>query len=130
MAIAYGGLTFAAASIWSLPADIAPTGRHVGSIGGMQNFASNAAGIVMPPLLGSIYDSTGSFTIPLSVAGCFAVLGALTYLFVVGKVEPLHPRGAAAVHDVDLSSADMTADGARHEDHHHPTDLDRKHARR
>jgi ACS family glucarate transporter-like MFS transporter len=130
LAIAYGGLTFAAASIWSLPADVAPTGGHVASIGGMQNFASNAAGIVMPPLLGSMYDATGSFTVPLSVAGCFAVLGALNYLVVVGKVEPLHVRGVEAPHEVDVSAADSTADGAMYEDHHRPTDIDRKHAPR
>ena len=31
----------------------------------------------------------GSFIIPLSVAGVLALLGALCYLFVVGRIEPL-----------------------------------------
>ena len=37
----------------------------------------------------------GSFVIPLMVAGSLCVVGALSYLFVVGKVEPLPllPRG-------------------------------------
>lgn len=31
----------------------------------------------------------GSFTIPLVVAGCFCLLGAFSYLVIVGKIEPL-----------------------------------------
>ena len=31
----------------------------------------------------------GSFLIPLSVAGGLCLVGALSYLFLVGKVEPL-----------------------------------------
>jgi sugar phosphate permease len=44
-ALAYGSLAFTAASIWSLPADVAPSPAHVASIGGIQNFAANIAGI-------------------------------------------------------------------------------------
>ena len=38
-AVAYGSLAFTAASVWSLPADVAPSPGHVASIGGIQNFA-------------------------------------------------------------------------------------------
>ncbi|WP_133651107.1 MFS transporter [Paraburkholderia flava] len=92
--IAYGSLAFAAASIWSLPADVAPTPRHVASIGGIQNFASNLAGIVITTFTGIMVSMTkGSFTIPLVVAGGFCFLGAFSYLVIVGKIEPLpaHP---------------------------------------
>ncbi|CAH2805162.1 MAG: D-galactonate transporter [uncultured Paraburkholderia sp.] len=68
--IAYGSLAFAAASIWSLPGDVAPTPDHVASIGGIQNFASNLAGIVITTFTGVMVAMTkGSFTIPLVVAG-------------------------------------------------------------
>src|SRR4051812_29345958 len=64
--IAYGSLAFAAASIWSLPGDVAPTPGHVASIGGIQNFASNLAGIVITTFTGAMVALTkGSFTIPL-----------------------------------------------------------------
>jgi MFS transporter, ACS family, D-galactonate transporter len=33
--------------------------------------------------------SNGSYVFALLTAGGFAILGALTYLFVVGRVEPL-----------------------------------------
>ena len=38
----------------------------------------------------------GSFLVPLSVAGGLCIVGALSYIFVVDKVEPLPalpPRG-------------------------------------
>jgi sugar phosphate permease len=88
--IAYGSLAFAAASIWSLPGDVAPTPDYVASIGGIQNFASNLAGIVITTFTGFMVQLTkGSFTIPLVVAGGFCFLGAFSYLVIVGKIEPL-----------------------------------------
>jgi ACS family D-galactonate transporter-like MFS transporter len=91
-AISYASLAFTAASIWSLPGDVAPTPAHVASIGGIQNFASNLAGIVTTTFTGVMLTITsGSFLVPLVVAGAFCVLGALVYLFVVGEIEPLPP---------------------------------------
>jgi ACS family D-galactonate transporter-like MFS transporter len=88
--IAYGSLSFAGASIWALPGDVAPTPDHVASIGGIQNFASNLAGIVITTFTGLMVSLThGSFTIPLCVAGGFCVLGAFSYLVIVKKIEPL-----------------------------------------
>ncbi|CAD6519039.1 D-galactonate transporter [Paraburkholderia hiiakae] len=97
-AIAYGSLAAAAASIWSLPADVAPTPRHVASLAGIQNFASNLAGIALTTFTGVMLQITrGSFTIPLVVAGGFCVLGALSYLVIVGRVEPLQAPEASGV---------------------------------
>jgi len=91
-AIAYGSLAFTAASIWSLPGDVAPTPAHVASIGGIQNFASNLAGIVTTTFTGVMLTITsGSFIVPLTVAGGFCVLGAVVYLFMVGEIAPLPP---------------------------------------
>ena len=102
-AIAYGSLAAAAASIWSLPADVAPTPGHVASLAGIQNFASNLAGIALTTFTGVMLQLTrGSFTIPLVVAGGFCVLGAVSYLVVVGRVEPLRARADSA--DMDESA--------------------------
>jgi sugar phosphate permease len=97
-AIAYASLAFTAASIWSLPGDVAPTPAHVASIGGIQNFASNLAGIVTTTFTGVMLAITsGSFLIPLSVAGALCILGAAVYLFMVGRIEPLPlPRDVLA----------------------------------
>jgi MFS family permease len=95
--IAYGSLAFTAASIWSLPADVAPSPAHVASIGGIQNFASNLAGIVTTTFTGLMLTITsGSFVIPLIVAGGFCLLGAAVYLFVIGDIKPLEARAPAA----------------------------------
>jgi ACS family D-galactonate transporter-like MFS transporter len=89
LSVAYSSLTVAATGIWSLPADVAPSSRHVGSIGGLQNFASNLAGIFTPILIGVLVDLTGSFVAPLAVIGVVSLMGAANYLFVMGKIEPL-----------------------------------------
>jgi ACS family glucarate transporter-like MFS transporter len=99
LSISYASLTFAAASVWSLPADVAPTEGQVASIGGIQNFASNLAGVGSPFFVGALYDLTGSFVVPLVVIGCIAVVGALSYAVVIRRVEPLpllSPRGDVA----------------------------------
>lgn len=96
LSVCYASLTFAAASVWSLPADVAPTESQVASIGGIQNFASNLAGVGSPFFVGALYDLTGSFVVPLVVVGCIGVAGALAYALVVKRVEPLRPRRAAA----------------------------------
>jgi ACS family D-galactonate transporter-like MFS transporter len=88
-ALSYSGLTFAAASVWSLPADVAPTRRHVGSIGGIQNFASNLAGIAITYYVGHVVDRTGNFVVALAVAGGFSLLGAFSYLVIVPEIAPL-----------------------------------------
>jgi sugar phosphate permease len=89
-AISYGSLAFTGASIWALPGDVAPTKNHVASIGGIQNFASNVAGIAITTFTGVMVEITkGSFTIPLLLAGGSCLLGACSYLFIVGKLEPL-----------------------------------------
>ena len=96
LSVAYSSLTVAATGIWSLPADVAPSSRHVGSIGGLQNFASNLAGIFTPILIGVLVDQTGSFVAPLAVIGAVSLVGAANYLFVMGKIEPLKVKESVA----------------------------------
>ncbi|MCI2416345.1 MFS transporter [Saccharopolyspora sp. K220] len=89
LSFAYASLSIAGTGIWSLPGDVAPSSRHVGSIGGLQNFASNFAGILTPLLVGFLVDTTGSFVLPLVIIGTVALAGAANYLFLIRKVEPL-----------------------------------------
>ena len=90
LAISYSSLAIAATGIWSLPADVAPSSRHVASIGGIQNFASNIAGIISPFMFGFLLDMFhGDYTPAFALAAGFAVLGAFSYAFIVGKAEPL-----------------------------------------
>jgi sugar phosphate permease len=91
LALSYSGLAFAAAGIWSLPADVSPSPDHVASIGGIQNCASNVAGVVSPLFIGTMVDRTGGFLLPLLVAGALALAGAFCYLVVVPAIAPLRP---------------------------------------
>jgi ACS family glucarate transporter-like MFS transporter len=90
LSLCYASLTFAAASVWSLPADVAPTPAHVASIGGIQNFASNLAGVLGATTTGALIAATGgSYVAALVLSGGFSLLGAFSYLVIVGRVEPL-----------------------------------------
>jgi MFS transporter, ACS family, D-galactonate transporter len=90
LSLCYASLTFAAASVWSLPADVAPTPAHVASIGGIQNFASNLAGVLGATTTGALIATTGgSYVAALVLSGGLALLGAFSYLVIVGRVEPL-----------------------------------------
>ena len=108
LSISYAGLAFAGANIWTLPGDVAPTQAHVASIGGIQNFASNIAGIALTTFTGLMVSLTkGSFLVPLVVAGVISVIGAASYLFIVGEIAPLRP------HDDEEALATPEPVGAR-----------------
>ncbi|MGA9173238.1 MAG: MFS transporter [Thermoactinomyces sp.] len=90
LSISYAGLVFAACAIWSLPGDVAP--RNMTSVvGGVQNCVSNLGGILGPIITGWIVATTHSFIPALLVSGAATLIGALTYLFGLGKIEPIDP---------------------------------------
>lgn len=88
LSISYAGLTIAAAAIWSLPGDIDP-GNSASTIGGIQNTASNFGGILGPIITGWIVAASGSFIPALLISGLFTLIGAITYMFGLGKIKPL-----------------------------------------
>jgi ACS family D-galactonate transporter-like MFS transporter len=71
---------------WTLVSDIAPEGM-LGVTGGVFNLAANLAGIVTPIVVGAIVAATGSFFYALAFIGIVAMLGALSYIFVLGDVR-------------------------------------------
>ncbi|MBB5699137.1 MFS transporter [Sphingomonas yantingensis] len=71
---------------WTLVSDIAPEGM-LGVTGGVFNLAANMAGIVTPLVVGGIVAATGSFFYALAFIGVIALLGALSYIFVLGDVK-------------------------------------------
>lgn len=92
MSISYAGLAFAGAVVWTLPGEVAPHPDQVASIASIQNLASNFAGILLTTFTGVMLTFTrGSFVVPLIAAAGFCIVGALSYLFLVGPIEPLPP---------------------------------------
>ena len=71
---------------WTLISDIAPK-QLMGLTGGLFNFAANLAGIVTPLVIGFIVSATGSFVGALAFVGIVALLGALSYIFILGDVH-------------------------------------------
>lgn len=78
---------------WAVISDIAPK-ELMGITGGIFNFASNMAGVITPIVVGAIIGRTGSFFYALAYVGAAALLGALSYVFLLGDVKRivLHPE--------------------------------------
>jgi len=71
---------------WTLISDVAPK-NLMGLTGGIFNFCANLAGIVTPLVIGVIVAKTGSFFYALAYVGAAALVGALSYVFIVGDVR-------------------------------------------
>ncbi|WP_233272023.1 MFS transporter [Paraburkholderia acidiphila] len=71
---------------WTLVSDIAPAGM-LGLTGGIFNLAANLAGIITPLVVGLIVGATGSFVWALVFIGVIALVGAASYIFIVGDIK-------------------------------------------
>lgn len=97
LCVSYSGIAFCASNSGSLCMDIAPTGRHVAAIMGIQNGSANLAGIIMPVVVGLLVGSENNFSHALMLIGIFGVIGAFSFIVIVGKIEPLTLSGRAKV---------------------------------
>ena len=88
ISIALSGLSAAAPVGWSIPSLIAPRGG-TGSIGGIMNFFNNMMGVVAPVATGYIVGASGSFTNAFLVAGIVLLVGIVSFVFVLGRLEPI-----------------------------------------
>jgi MFS family permease len=95
ISIALSGLAAAAPIGWSIPSLIAPKGG-TGTIGGIMNFVNNGMGILAPIVTGVIVGATQSFTNAFMVAGAVLILGIISYIFILGRIEPIPQPVAVA----------------------------------
>ncbi len=93
ISIALGGLAAAAPVGWSLPSLIAPKGG-VGTVGGLMNFGNNLMGAAAPIATGLIVGATGSFVNAFLLAGAILLVGILSFVFLMGRIEPIAEPGA------------------------------------
>jgi ACS family D-galactonate transporter-like MFS transporter len=97
LALAFFGNGLASIT-WSLVSAIAPE-RLLGLTGGVFNFFGNLSGILVPIVIGYLARDHG-FAAGLTYVAAIALLGALSYVFIVGDVERLpdvetgHPSAA------------------------------------
>jgi ACS family D-galactonate transporter-like MFS transporter len=71
---------------WTVITDIAPR-KAMGLAAGVFNLATNMAGIVTPLGVGLIVKATGSFVWALALVAGLALVGAISYLFILGDVK-------------------------------------------
>jgi MFS family permease len=121
-------ITLAGAAIapdWSIVALLAVTGICLGMAGGncwavtqtlagphssgrwagVQNFVGNFAGGVGPALTGYLLGRTGHFYWPLVIAGAIALIGAVSWVFGVGPIEPVDWEKSRNRHRIRINSA-------------------------
>lgn len=73
---------------WCIVGDVSP--KHaMGISGGIFNLCGNLASIVTPLAIGWMIKSTGSFEVALTYVAALSLLGAFSYLFIVGKLKRL-----------------------------------------
>lgn len=82
------GLAASAPAGWSIPSLIAPRGGN-GTVGGIMNFLNSIMGILAPIITGFIVLKTGSFSSAFVVAGVVLLIGIVSYVFVLGRIEPV-----------------------------------------
>jgi MFS transporter, ACS family, D-galactonate transporter len=92
LALAFFGNGLASIT-WSLVSTIAPE-RLLGLTGGVFNFVGNLSGITVPIVIGYLARDYG-FSAGLAYVALLALLGAMSYVFVVGRVERLPDREGA-----------------------------------
>ncbi len=88
ISLSIGGLAAAAPIGWSVPSIIAPRGS-VGKVGGIVNFANQLSGIAAPIVTGYIVAATHSFAWAFRIAVLYLLVGIVSYVFLLGKIEPV-----------------------------------------
>jgi MFS family permease len=78
------GLGVATANYWALTQTVVPGGA-IGRIGGLQNTASNLAGVAAPILTGWLIQRTGSYEAPMQAIAVLLLIGAASYAVLVGR---------------------------------------------
>lgn len=86
------GLGLATANYWALTQTLVPKAM-IGRVVGVQNFASNASGVVAAILTGWLKQATGSYQAPMLAILAILLLGVFSYGFLVRpkarNTEPL-----------------------------------------
>jgi sugar phosphate permease len=93
ISIALCGLAATAPVAWSIPGLIAPRGS-VGRVGGIVNCVANVPGILAPVFTGYLVGNSQSFVRAFLLAAAILLGGIASYIFLLGKIEPIPVRPA------------------------------------
>jgi ACS family D-galactonate transporter-like MFS transporter len=90
------GAGLCTSNLWAITQTIAGP-LAAGKWSGLQNFVGNFAGIVSPALTGFVVQRTGHFFWAFAVTAGVLLAGAISWAFIVGRVEPLEWQGKKLV---------------------------------
>ncbi len=93
ISLSIGGLSAASAVGWSMPSLIAPR-SSVGSVGGIINFSNQVSGIAASIITGYVVQALHSFAWAFGISAAYLAIGILSYIFLLGKIEPMFPAAA------------------------------------
>jgi MFS transporter, ACS family, D-galactonate transporter len=101
MALAFFGNGFATIT-WVFVSTLAPK-NLIGLTGGVFNFIGNLASVVIPIVIGYLARE-GNFEPALFFIGTITVIGACSYIFVVGKIERIKEKETTAVEEAIVTN--------------------------
>jgi len=91
IALLIAGVIFfgvSSSNIWAITQTLAGPAA-AGRWTGFQNFIGNLAGIAAPAVTGFMLDWTGEFYWPFAILTAVALFGTISWIFIVGPVEPV-----------------------------------------
>ncbi len=95
LAAAFWGIS--ASNTWAITQTLAGP-QAAGKWTGLQNFLGNLAGWIAPVVTGLVVDKTGQFFWAFIITAVIALLGSLSWIFIVGAIQQVNwsaPRNAA-----------------------------------
>ncbi len=78
--------SMSSSNIWAITQTLAGP-YAAGRWTGLQNFVGNLSGIIAPALTGFVLERTGHFYWPFAILSVVALLGSLSWLFLIGPVR-------------------------------------------
>jgi MFS family permease len=78
----------AISNVWVITQRLAGS-EAAGRWTGLQNFTGNLAGVVAPTITGILLDRTGHFLWPFLIVSMIMLVCVLSWLLIVGPVEPV-----------------------------------------
>lgn len=88
ISLAIGGLSAASPVLWSTPSLLVPN-SSTGKVGGILNFSNQISAIAAPIITGITVQRTGGYTWAFGIAAAYLVIGILSYLVLLRRIEPL-----------------------------------------
>lgn len=85
--LSMSGLGLATPNYWALPQTVMPKSM-AGRVGGAQNMALTAAGIIAPIATGWLKQATGGYAAPMALIGVLLLIGIGAYLLLVRQPVP------------------------------------------